>query len=367
MMPWFQLQVGGQPVPVALGQAAAVRGGRGERGRARRNGAGTAGQPHGIRRPAVHRRRHVRAVYPGVGDPVSRGAGPVHLRRLRAVLAAAHGPRVGSSTIRVWAQDASWLMNVDDKVREWPGLTDGQVANSIFASYASSRPTPTPRTTRPLTIPASTPCSSAQRIFSSCTLWPGAMARSAGWPARTGPESAPATSSGPPWTTLPPRPSRSAVPTDWTVDALDLDWDIMRPTEADASQVSLTGPASSGVPGNATSSGLTALGARDLAAYAGRSSDLAAHRHRGRAGTAAAHGRGAARSRVVRPLSGRSRSRPARDRHAGRHRGGDQRGGHRPLRKVVRLAGQQPHHPGLLPDPVHAGPQRHRPAHQGGP
>src|SRR5215472_5762453 len=42
------------------------------------------------------------------------------------------------STIQVWAQDASWLMNINDVVREWSGLTDGQVANSIFSSYGFS-------------------------------------------------------------------------------------------------------------------------------------------------------------------------------------------------------------------------------------
>ena len=40
-----------------------------------------------------------------------------------------------SSTIEVWAQDASWLMNVDDQVAEWSGQTDGEVANAIFAKY----------------------------------------------------------------------------------------------------------------------------------------------------------------------------------------------------------------------------------------
>ena len=40
-----------------------------------------------------------------------------------------------AATLRVWAQDASWLMNIDDKVQEWPGLTDGEVANAIFETY----------------------------------------------------------------------------------------------------------------------------------------------------------------------------------------------------------------------------------------
>ena len=47
-----------------------------------------------------------------------------------------HLDRTGScSTLEVWAQDASWLMNVSDTVQEWPGMTDGQVANAIFDSY----------------------------------------------------------------------------------------------------------------------------------------------------------------------------------------------------------------------------------------
>ena len=40
-----------------------------------------------------------------------------------------------SSTTEVWAQDASWLMNIDDQVAEWSGQTDGQVANAIFEKY----------------------------------------------------------------------------------------------------------------------------------------------------------------------------------------------------------------------------------------
>ena len=40
-----------------------------------------------------------------------------------------------SSTIEVWAQDASWLMNIDDQVAEWSGQTDGEVANMIFGNY----------------------------------------------------------------------------------------------------------------------------------------------------------------------------------------------------------------------------------------
>ncbi len=57
------------------------------------------------------------------------------LRRLRAVLEIHLDRAITSSTVEVWAQDASWLMSMDDKVTEWSGLTDGEVANAIFGYY----------------------------------------------------------------------------------------------------------------------------------------------------------------------------------------------------------------------------------------
>ena len=40
-----------------------------------------------------------------------------------------------SSTLEVWGQDASWLMNLEEKIREWVDVTDADVANSIFGDY----------------------------------------------------------------------------------------------------------------------------------------------------------------------------------------------------------------------------------------
>src|SRR5437879_6283392 len=40
-----------------------------------------------------------------------------------------------SSTLEVWGQDASWLMNLEEKVREWVDVTDADVANDIFDAY----------------------------------------------------------------------------------------------------------------------------------------------------------------------------------------------------------------------------------------
>ena len=38
------------------------------------------------------------------------------------------------STLTVWGQDASWLMNLEEKVKEWVDVTDADVANSIFGN-----------------------------------------------------------------------------------------------------------------------------------------------------------------------------------------------------------------------------------------
>ena len=40
-----------------------------------------------------------------------------------------------NSTLSVWGQDASWLMNLQETVKEWVDVTDADVANSIFGNY----------------------------------------------------------------------------------------------------------------------------------------------------------------------------------------------------------------------------------------
>ncbi len=40
-----------------------------------------------------------------------------------------------ASNLTVWGQDATWLMNTTERVREWTDVTDGDVANSIFSDY----------------------------------------------------------------------------------------------------------------------------------------------------------------------------------------------------------------------------------------
>lgn len=44
-------------------------------------------------------------------------------------------PGARDSTLEVWGEDASWLMNLEEKVKEWSDVTDADVATSIFGDY----------------------------------------------------------------------------------------------------------------------------------------------------------------------------------------------------------------------------------------
>jgi hypothetical protein len=179
-----------------------------------------------------------------------------------------------SSTTEVWAQDASWLMNVDDQVQEWNGYTDGEVANAIFGKYGfttavgntlndSPRHTEDGHTLFQRATDLQFLRGLARRGGKLCRV---ACTDTAG--ARTGYFVTPAVDSQP-VTTI-----SLTDPTSWTVDTLDFDWDVMRPTEVDSGQVDLTQSADSGTEVTTYSSGLTALGPRDFPTYLGQSSTL---------------------------------------------------------------------------------------------
>ncbi|HEY2284990.1 MAG TPA: hypothetical protein VGH88_04530 [Streptosporangiaceae bacterium] len=174
------------------------------------------------------------------------------------------------SSVKVWAQDASCLMNLNDVVREWSGLTNGAVANEIFSSYGfepalanleddspahlAEQHTLLQRTTDLRFLHGL-----ARRTGRFCRV---ACAEKPGL--RTGYFSQP--SRQPPAVTI-----DLSSPFDWSVDSLDVDWDVMRPTEVRASQASFSSPGP-GAPAIELSSGLPVLGARDLRTYAARPS-----------------------------------------------------------------------------------------------
>jgi Phage tail baseplate hub (GPD) len=186
-----------------------------------------------------------------------------------------HLDRTGSaSTIDVWAQDASWLMGLDDNVREWSGLTDGEVANQIFSAYGFTPADGNTDDDSPQHDP------DAHTLFQRTTdlQFLRGLARRNGKLMRVACTDTPGSRIGyfvTPDVGATPAATLSLVdPNAWNVDSLEFEWDVLRPTEVDASQVDLGSSSSDGVAGNATDSGLAALGARDLPTYLGQSSTL---------------------------------------------------------------------------------------------
>jgi hypothetical protein len=174
----------------------------------------------------------------------------------------------GCSSLEVWAQDASWLMNVSDSVKEWPGLTDGQVANQIFGSYGFQTASGNTDDDSPVHKPDD------HTLYQRATdlQFLRGLARRNGKLCRVACTDSPGKRTGyfvTPNVGADPAATISLVdPDTWTVDCLEFDWDVMRPFEVDGSQLPLDMSSKNGVAGNATKTGLAPLDERDFRTYA---------------------------------------------------------------------------------------------------
>lgn len=176
------------------------------------------------------------------------------------------------ATVRIWAQDASCLMNLSDVVREWPGLTDGEVANEIFSTYGFAPAAGNLDDDSPAHLPQQHTLmqrATDLRFLHGLARRNGKLCRVACGEKpgeRTGYFSRPSA-----------QPSVATInlyqPYDWTVDAVDVEWDVLRPTMVRADQASFTSAAGS-APVSQGSSGIAALGDRDLRTYAARASAM---------------------------------------------------------------------------------------------
>jgi len=179
-----------------------------------------------------------------------------------------------SSAIDIWAQDASWLMNLDDHVTEWAGLTDGEVANAIFAGYGF---TPAPGNMAG-DSPSHLPDGHTLLQRATDLQFLRGLARRNGKLLRVGCTDTPGLRTGyfvSPAVTGPPAATISLVDQDrWTTETLDFEWDVMRPAQVAASQVDLTQPAPAGIEVVSASSGLSPLDQRSYPVYLGRPSTL---------------------------------------------------------------------------------------------
>jgi hypothetical protein len=176
-------------------------------------------------------------------------------------------PGITSSTLDVWGQDASVLMSLEDKVREWNGVTDVDVAQQIFGEYqitpagANSDVPGIAHTEDDHTLmQRATDIDFLRRLARrtgrwcrvSCTDKPGR---------RTGFFAAPDLK-GDPVATIDLNDPRVS-----SVSSLDFSWDAMRPSAVAARQGSFTDSTPTGIVADTTNSGLAPLDAQSLASF----------------------------------------------------------------------------------------------------
>jgi len=190
--------------------------------------------------------------------------GPVLSHKLHLERGATNG------MLTVWGQDASWLMNLEEKVREWVDMTDSAVAAAIFGDYGIS-----PADDNSVDDSASHPESGHTLMQRASDIqFLRMLARRNGKLCRVACKDKPGQRTG---YFAKPALSGEAVltlkpndPEVWNVEALDFEWDVMRPTKVTGRQALFTDPAEDGVGGDTTDTDLPLLDARSLAAFAGK-------------------------------------------------------------------------------------------------
>jgi hypothetical protein len=175
-----------------------------------------------------------------------------------------------NSTLTVWSQDASWLMNLTEKLKEWVDVTDGDVAGAIFADYGI---TPSDQNTAD-DSPSHTEAGHSLMQRATDIQFLRFLARRNGKVCRVVCADKPGQRTG--YFAKPKLdgdPVVTFVLTDqqnWTLTSLDLEWDATRPTEVLARQALFTDADENGVSADITDPGLPKLGDRGLADFTGK-------------------------------------------------------------------------------------------------
>lgn len=177
---------------------------------------------------------------------------------------------ITNSSVAVWGQDACWLMNQTEKVREWVDVTDSAVAASIFGEYGI---TPADDNTDD-DSPSHTEDTHSLMQRGSDIAFLRMLARRSGKVCRVACADQPGVRTG--FFATPKLDGDPAVtislndPSNWTVDAIDLEWDATRPTTVMARSAVFSDADQNGVSGDTSDSELKPLGDRDLAAFTGQ-------------------------------------------------------------------------------------------------
>ncbi len=171
------------------------------------------------------------------------------------------------STLQVWAQDASCLMNQEEKAREWVDVTDSQVAGAIFGEYGFSPASENGEDDSPSHTERGH--SLMQRATDIQFL--RMLARRNGKLCRVTCEDTPGQYSG--YFAAPDLEAEPALsltlndPSVANVAALDFEWDVARPSAVRARQALFNDASPSGASGDADDSGLPLLDEQGLADF----------------------------------------------------------------------------------------------------
>lgn len=175
-----------------------------------------------------------------------------------------------NANLQVWGQDASWLMNLEEKVREWVDMTDATVANTLFSEYGI---TPAPDNTEN-DSPSHTEDTHSLMQRGSDIQFIRNIARRNGKFCRVACKNLPGQRIG--YFCKPKLDSEPVVtftlnaPEAWNVNTLDFDWDVTRPSAVKTSQALFNDSNEDGVTVDTDDSGLKLLDARGLADFAGK-------------------------------------------------------------------------------------------------
>jgi phage protein D len=173
------------------------------------------------------------------------------------------------STLQVWAQDATWPMNLEEKAHEWVDVTDADVAASIFGDYGI---TPSPEN-RADDSPSHTEDKHTLMQRASDIQFLRMLARRNGKLCRVACTDTPGQRTG--YFAKANLDGDPAVrltlndPVEPKLAALDFEWDVSRPSAVTARQALFDDPSEDGVSGDTAESGLTLLDERGLADFAG--------------------------------------------------------------------------------------------------
>jgi phage protein D len=177
---------------------------------------------------------------------------------------------ITNSLFTVWAQDASWLMNQTEKTQEWVDVTDADVAASIFGEYGI---TPSDQNAQDDSASHTEDTHSLMQRGSDIAFL-RTLARRSGKLCRIACADKPGVRTG--YFASPNLEGDPSVtitlndPTNWTVGAIDVEWDATRPTAVAARAATFADADAEGVTGDVSESGLKTLGDRDLATFTGQ-------------------------------------------------------------------------------------------------